>query len=780
MIPRLLIFFISIFISSEVSAAWVSFRGDFANSGRSSVRYKDFLIRQKSDVKTFQTSGLIWGSAVEDEEGNIYVGSADKKMYAFDQELNLKWSYTLFDRADSLIDSAATLTKSGLVIVPGGDGYLHALDKQTGARKWLFKADGASDDTHSSGVIVNSFEGNVTQGPNGFIYAGNDNGNMYCLDEQGKKLWALKTNMMIWSMAAFSSDMKWMVFGSLDKHLYLVDPLSGKVLDKDKFFGEVKASPSIDGDNIFFGDSQGNFFSYKVVNNKLKKNWKVSVGSEVYSSAANKGDFVVFGSLNGNLYAFSKKGQALWNFNTYSPISSSPVITADDVVIFGNRSGELYALDLRTGKRIFSYKTSTQTAKTNLDASPLISMSGKIINGSYSGLIYQVPFEFCAKTPSPMCEAGGTFDLPDYVKNLGNGVHFIAQNAGGDYLNLSDYEYKYPEVLKLKVIVIEDGQYINNFALNPLNLHLNSSDFDIFLSSDDETVNLVPRKKISATRLDLKLNGTLYRKTHWLWDRFKYFGLQSFAEIVSLKVEQLKSNNAFEKIQNGKFSFFVDSLYLYQPKSLDTYIPAALDGQAFKIDLFDIDMKMKTLKALVTPATKSKNGYQTMMEPSKVFILEGKIHENSIVLEGKFKIAAMGGSIPFDYARFSFEINEDLKTTNEEFFMVAKCLELKGNGDSYTFSPNLIVETCDYKLRVIAAGRFRTDAYQAILPKYVLRNVNKRTVLEVEGIDLETYLISILTDGKLKHEIITKKKNFVDFVQRNDQKPQFYINGSSI
>ncbi len=780
MISRLIVLIVLALLSKEVSASWTSFRGDLSNSGRSSVRYEDFLTRQKSDVKTYKTSGLIWGSAVEDKEGNIYVGSADKKMYAFDEDLNLKWSYTLFDRADSLIDSAATVTKSGLVIVPGGDGYLHALDKSTGERKWLFKADGASDDTHSTGVIVNSFEGNVTQGPNGLIYAGNDNGHMYCLDEQGNKLWALKTNMMIWSMAAFSSDMKWMVFGSLDKHLYLVDPLTGKVFDKDKFFGEVKASPSLDGNNIYFGDSQGNFYSYKVENKKLKKNWKVSVGNEVYSSAANKGDVVVFGSLDGKLYAFSKDGKALWHFNTYSPISSSPVITADDVAIFGNRNGELYALDLITGKRIFSYKTSAQTAKTNLDASPLITRSGKIINGSYSGVIYQVPFEFCANTSSSQCEKGGTFDLPDYVKNLGDGTHFIAQDAGGDYRHMSDYEYKYPEVLKLKVVVMEDGKYINNYAINPLNLNLNSDLFDIYLASDDETVNLVPKKNIPASNLDLKLKGTLYRKTHWFWDRFKYFGLKSFNETVSIKVEQLKANRAFEKIQNGKFSFFVDSLYLYQPKSLDTYIPAALDGQAFKIDLFDLDLKKKTLKAIVTPATKSKDGYQTMMEPSKVFVLDGKIHENSVVLEGKFNIAAMGGSIPFDYARFSFEINDDLKTVNEEFFMIAKCLGLKGNGDSYTFSPNLIVETCDYKLRVIAAGRFRTDAYQAVPPKYVLKTFDKVSILVIEGIDLESYLVSIMVEGKLTHETLTKEKNFVEYAQKGDRKPRFFINGSSI
>src|SRR5690606_15932164 len=124
--------------------------------------------------------------------------------------------------------------------------------------------------------------------------------------------------------------------------------------------------------------------------------------------------------------------------------------------------------------------------------------------------------------------------------------------------------------------------------------------------------------------------------SHWLWDRFKYFGLKDFSQKISLKVGRTQVNHALKKLQQEKQSLFVDSLYLYQPKSLDTYIPAALDGQAFKIDLFNIDLQKKTLQAIVSPATKTTSGYATMNEPSKVFMLNGKIKDNSVILEGKF------------------------------------------------------------------------------------------------------------------------------------------------
>ena len=175
----------------------------------------------------------------------------------------MRWKYQIYDRADSLIDSAAVLAPNNLVVVPGGDGYLHALNRDTGEQVWDFKAYGASDKTHQEGSIVNSFEGNVQLGPNNILYAGNDNGYLYAINPEGKELWNFKTNMMVWSSPAFAPNGEWMVFGSLDGNLYVLNPETGDLIDKVKIGYDIKTSPMTDEvGNIYFGCSNFIFYSY--------------------------------------------------------------------------------------------------------------------------------------------------------------------------------------------------------------------------------------------------------------------------------------------------------------------------------------------------------------------------------------------------------------------------------------------------------------------------------------------------------------------------------------
>jgi len=774
------------FISLNSYANWVTFRGGPTNSGRSEKSFDEFSSRSEQKVNSFKTNGLIWGSAVEDEEGNIYVGSADKYFYAFNSDFKLLWQYKIFDRADSLIDSAALITSTGLVIIPGGDGYLHAVDKTSGEKKWVFKASDASDDSHSSGVIVNSFEGNVTEGPNGLIYAGNDNGHMYCLDQNGTMIWSLKTNMMIWSMPAFFKQHELMVFGSLDKHLYLVSTKDGSVMDKFKASGEIKASPSLNADDIYFGDSQGKFYSLSIKQTrkgfKFVKNWSKNTKGEIYSSAANKLDYIMVGSLDGHLYAFDQAGNIKWKFNAFSPISSSPVVTADNKVIFGSRSGKIYALDMFNGERYFSFRTSNKIAKVNLDASPLITKNGFIVNGSYSGLIYRIPLEYCFRSNDSKCEFGGKEDQPDYVRGLADGIHFLVQDAAGDFVRIEKYEYKYPEVLKLKIIKMENGSYQSNIGINSLNLKLSSDLFKVYLSSDDEIINLRPIAKINGRELNFKVKGEVYTKNHWFFDRFKFFCLENFASNIAIKIANNPGSNYLKNIIAQEQSIFVDALYLFQPKSLDTYIPAALDGQAFKIDFFNLDEKSNKVKAIVTPATMTDKNIKVLSEPSKVIILNGDITENGLELSGEFKISAMGGTISFDLARFTMRFDDE-RFYNQEFFMIAKCLNLKGNGANYSFSPTLIVETCDSRLRLIAAGRFETNAIEYQLPvDYRLSEIKPKLFkLNVSFPKEAEVVVTIMDNKQVKHIKMTSAQsttNEIHFSKTADTR--VFIDGKKI
>jgi outer membrane protein assembly factor BamB len=103
-VSRVLALF-ALFNGSVASAQpWPQFRGNEANTGTTAFATQS---GHTSSPHFFQTDGLVWGTAVTDGSGHIYVGSADKYFYSLNADGTARWRYRLSDSADSLIDSAA-------------------------------------------------------------------------------------------------------------------------------------------------------------------------------------------------------------------------------------------------------------------------------------------------------------------------------------------------------------------------------------------------------------------------------------------------------------------------------------------------------------------------------------------------------------------------------------------------------------------------------------------------------------------------------------------------
>lgn len=68
---------------------------------------------------------------------------------------------------------------------------------------------------------------------------------------------------------------------------------------------------------------------------------------------------IIVGSTNGILYCLNLKGDSIWGFKTDNSIEA-PALIQNGVVYFGNLSGSLFALELKTGKKLWEYKTENQ------------------------------------------------------------------------------------------------------------------------------------------------------------------------------------------------------------------------------------------------------------------------------------------------------------------------------------------------------------------------------------------------------------------------------------
>ena len=73
--------------------------------------------------------------------------------------------------------------------------------------------------------------------------------------------------------------------------------------------------------------------------------WRFATGEEVKSSPAIANDTIYFGSFDARLYALDViTGLEKWRFRTLSNVFSSPVI-GDGIIFFGSDDGHVYALE---------------------------------------------------------------------------------------------------------------------------------------------------------------------------------------------------------------------------------------------------------------------------------------------------------------------------------------------------------------------------------------------------------------------------------------------------
>lgn len=92
---------------------------------------------------------------------------------------------------------------------------------------------------------------------------------------------------------------------------------------------------------------------------KIKKIWSYDADGIFKSAPVIADGRVVVGSTNGDMLCLSLGGKLLWKFVSGNSIEA-PAIIQNEVVYFGNLSGSLFALDLKTGKQKWEYKTGNQ------------------------------------------------------------------------------------------------------------------------------------------------------------------------------------------------------------------------------------------------------------------------------------------------------------------------------------------------------------------------------------------------------------------------------------
>lgn len=273
----------------DASAVW-----KFDTHGGAVVRGMPHEFSPEFDI--FQSSATVAG-------GTVYIGSADKRLYAVDagsgQE---RWHFD----TQGIIRSTPRVA-DGRVFFGSNDNNLYAVDAVKGTLLWkldareplpveplvvdgnvylgsessdIFAIDAATGTIKWKKFMWGSYVESSARMRDGVLYIGSsDYQLLFALDpKDGHEIWRFDTGGWAWPTPAvtdqqvFTGASSGMVYPIQHKAgaFYAVDRASGKVQwrypvgrVKDAFIYGVTSSPAVDGDRVFFGGMDGVFYGFR-------------------------------------------------------------------------------------------------------------------------------------------------------------------------------------------------------------------------------------------------------------------------------------------------------------------------------------------------------------------------------------------------------------------------------------------------------------------------------------------------------------------------------------
>ncbi|MEY7850053.1 PQQ-binding-like beta-propeller repeat protein [Natrarchaeobius sp. A-rgal3] len=250
------------------------------------------------------------------------------------EDVEVRWR---LEGGDSFVSSPAVV--DGTVYAGCRDGYLYAVDAETGSTEWAVELNKriTPPPTVIDGIVYVSSHGVPNK--------------LHALEaDSGEQLWEEELENTTQTPVPYGDNLYVFYPG----WLLSIDRKSGEssVLFKD--YGRTPDLPAI-ADGMVFGGGSHSFVAYNIERQELK--WEFENENSDFMSEATpaiSNETVYVGSGDTKLYAIDiQDGGEKWSFKTERPISAGPSIV-DDNVYLPARDGHVYSIDKDTGEEEWS------------------------------------------------------------------------------------------------------------------------------------------------------------------------------------------------------------------------------------------------------------------------------------------------------------------------------------------------------------------------------------------------------------------------------------------
>ena len=274
-------------------------------------------------------------------ETHLYVGDVANNFYKLDKEGTPEWT---FSAAKGFYIGQANVA-DGVVYAPNNDGNLYALDDVTGDLLWTFKTNHhiwaqpvVSDDT----VFVASMDH--------FIYK---------VDKDGIQIWAKELVGAVVGTPVLSEDGKILFAGTTGKQVIALDTTTRDTkweFDANGSLDSVWGDILLVDDVIIFSDSSGKIFALDAENATPK--WQNEISGSVVGGVVAIPEGFALASISNEeslVRTFGLDGSTKWETTLNGEVFQAPVAN-DSLLVAGtiNGSNLLYGYNL-TGVQVWSY-----------------------------------------------------------------------------------------------------------------------------------------------------------------------------------------------------------------------------------------------------------------------------------------------------------------------------------------------------------------------------------------------------------------------------------------